>query len=57
MSRLPVLQPETDGVSLPTGQGPAPVRYRVEGSALGEVGLTNDAFSRALLGVRENVHG
>ena len=33
------------------------LRYRVEGGLRGEVGLTYDAFSRALLGVRENVHG
>ena len=32
-------------------------RYRVEGGLRGEVGLTYDAFSRALLAVRENVHG
>jgi len=33
------------------------LRYRVEGGGRGEVALTYDAFSRALLGVRENVHG
>ena len=39
------------------GQARWVLRYRVEGWARGEVGLTYDAFSRALLGVRENVHG
>ncbi len=33
------------------------LHYRVEGGLRGEVGLTYDAFSRVLLGVRENVHG
>ncbi len=33
------------------------LRYRVEGGRRGEVGLTYDAFSRVLLGVRENLHG
>jgi len=39
------------------GQARWVLRYRVEGSRSGEVGLTYDAFSRALLDVRENVHG
>ena len=39
------------------GQARWVLRYRVEGGLRGEVGLTYDAFSRALLGVRENVHG
>ena len=39
------------------GQARWVLRYRVEGGVRGEVGLTYDAFSRALLGVRENVHG
>ena len=39
------------------GQARWVLRSRVEGSRRGEVGLTYDAFSRALLGVRENVHG
>jgi len=39
------------------GQARWVLRYRVEGSRRGEVGLTYDAFSRTLLGVRENVHG
>jgi hypothetical protein len=38
------------------GQSRWVLRYRVEGPPRGEVGLTYDAFSRALLGVRENVH-
>ena len=39
------------------GQARWVLRYRVEGSLRSEVGLTYDAFSRALLGVRQNVHG
>ena len=39
------------------GQARWVLRYRVQGGVRGEVGLTYDAFSRALLGVRENVHG
>jgi hypothetical protein len=39
------------------GQSHWVLRYRVQGARRGEVGLTYDAFSRALLGVRENVHG
>jgi hypothetical protein len=39
------------------GQARWVLRYRVEGARRGEVGLTYDAFSRALLGVRENVQG
>jgi hypothetical protein len=39
------------------GQARWVLHYRVEGERRGEVGLTYDAFSRALLGVRENVHG
>jgi len=39
------------------GQSRWVLRYRVEGGGRGEVGLTFDAFSRALLGVREKVRG
>ncbi len=40
------------------GQSRWVLRYRVvDGPMRGEVGLTYDALSRALLGVRENVHG
>ena len=39
------------------GQARWILRYRVEGGLRGEVGLTYDGFTRALLGVRENVHG
>lgn len=38
------------------GQARWQLRYRVEGPARGRVGLTYDAFSRALLGVHEDVH-
>jgi hypothetical protein len=39
------------------GQARWVLRYQVEGGLRGEVGLTYDAFTRELLGVRENVHG
>lgn len=39
------------------GQSRWVLRYRVEGARRGQVGLTYDAFSRALLGVQENVGG
>jgi hypothetical protein len=39
------------------GQARWVLRYRLGGGLHGEVGLTYEAFSRAVLGVRENVHG
>jgi hypothetical protein len=39
------------------GQARWVLRYQVDGPARGRVALTYDAFSRSLLGVREDLHG